>query len=812
MIKKIILTIVLILFIIFIQSYVFSFETCNLSLRGTPVQETIIFQGCSGEDCYFYILKTSDVYSSLDSCVSSCPTDFFDGYNSCVNSCISQNTNPNPLSIKKSNDLVFNNTCSDKKINLELGADLELEIKEQKQEFKIQGIDSLISNGKDITLSVLNTNESFNKKFDLSLDLVVKGFTELNVKEDVLILNKETNNTVEVKLKDVIIKENSTLDFKYSGTTYEDVYFDFPTIGEVLMNPGTAHSENFKLQLENIKNEGTFNLDIKTGNGKVGNPGSTGHLDGRRGGDSGDVEIIIDEINNLKELNFNLSTGNAGPGGKGLDQKKSKPYVGDIGHGGFGGDAGNLSFNVNTIINNKNSKLELKLTPGNGGDGGDTGRDRGKASGTSNTVHGGFGGNGGSINISQIAKVINNGTFNLSLDAGEGGNGGRKHQHTNDGYKGKGGNAGGINNGDINIKLLENNHIFNIDVKDGFFGYKGLTGQDQPNGNLNETLNLRFDYLINRTKDMKINLITYKENINSNQLFIKTLQTGSYLPQEVKTENLPYIKERDSKIQQCEDDKYQCLDDDGVCEDCCTLYSGEDCISYNQECLNGIPECSACISNYNICLEDLSDVEYTEQNLDNRSILVQDSCYIQKPPSNLNYTTKAVTIKSANQDDFKDRIPSNINKTLTDNPNCSLCDYYDLKEINIMPDNTGYKFSKDYVLYSTFPGQINQNNLFIFYSKNNSEFTKIPSLNPFVVAPYDALYKNKEVIVGEYNQTLGLYEYKVTGEVLEWYYDPLMNLSDKELYCYYQNYRLDGTITSDNGSKSFNFPFTPIFR
>jgi hypothetical protein len=196
----------------------------------------------------------------------------------------------------------------------------------------------------------------------------------------------------------------------------------------------------------------------------------------------------------------------------------------------------------------------------------------------------------------------------------------------------------------------------------------------------------------------------------------------------------------------------------------------------------------------------------------NRAININSGCYIKNPNSNFDYNTGKININSANKEDFSSFISQSIPSVFSLNEECSLCDYYDLTD-EVMPVSTGVKFSKIYYLYSNTSGTINTNDLDIFYAKNNPLFSKLTNAtyNPYLKSNFP-LYTNINSIEGELNDKLGIYEYKIEPANLKWYYDPLMNLSEKDIYCYYQNYRLVGTITSDTGNKSFDFPFTPIFK
>jgi hypothetical protein len=830
LVKKIILTVILVVFLIFIQSYVFS-ESCSVSTNLSS--DRIITLGCSDDDCYFRWYNNSNVSPDFTNCESSCKSIHLnpgDGnyeyteYRGCIEDCISQYVFNPPGDIVRFGNIIFtkNTNCYNKNINVELGSNLRLEIKNLVQEIKIEGLDSLITNSKNISLYVDNTSKDFNKKFNLKFNLIGLGESELKVTENssrqvyphFFHIYKFASNLVEVDLENIVVKENSKLDFEYIGTIDTTDFGNIDLGGNIII----IHSEQFKLNANNILNKGDLFFNIKTGDGKdglrglrkyilgVAPPGYYSENDGKKGGDSGNIFFELNDINNFGKINFNLETGKSGKGGDGLDQRTSFPKIGQIGNGGDAGLAGNINLSINNIYNNlSNSELIFEINPGEGGFGGKTGKDRGKASGTANNVDAGHGGKGGSIFLSDIKKIINLGYLKLDLKAGYGGDGGYKHQHSGVGKRGNGGDAGKINNGEINIEFIQNNKTIDFDILDGLMGYKGRSGQAGSNGELNSKLNLKIDYLINSTSNFLVNLNMHKENVINgfNDLTIEKLQTGSYLPKQIDVINKEYDVERNYGELLCLDEFQFCLEE---CDDCCLDPDWDpdetECPDYN---LSSVTY-NACLNEKYTCIDSIPQtIDTTNINRTNRNIRI-NSCYINPPLQNIFYNSGNIILYTANRNDFEDKLISETTVTYGDNLNCSVCDYFDLKDSGDIFPTSADKFIETYTLFSNVSGQIPAGELKIYYARNNPSMSSINNYNPFLKQELP-LYTNKETIIPEPDGKLGLFKYKIEPENLEWYYDKDLDLKNRSIYCFYQNYRIKGKINTSE----FDFPFTPLF-
>jgi len=804
-IKKVILTIVLIFFLLFIQSYVFA-NTCSLSVGQSDLK--VIKLGETESKADFRVYKNSDIGSGFNSCESDCSSGFYDQYRACIVGCISENTNEPLNDISLTNNLSFtSNSCGSKEINLELGSNLNFEMKNNTTSLSISGIDSLNTNGKDIKVDILNTDNEQDKVISFP-KLVVSGessFTffekELTSTQLVSFLGKQA--TVEVNFDNLEVLENSYFNFTYNGRNIQN-YDETYIYNNQYWRAGN-HSSNFYINFKDIENNGNLDFFLKTGNAQKGHRGikyrgflgitPSSHFpenDGKNGGYSGSLTILFNNIINHGNFNLNGQTGLGGEGGKGFDQSTAAPNTGQVGNGADGGHSGYINFDFKNIENY--SSLSINLKPGKGGQGGDTGDDAGSSGYTSNDRDGGNGGHAGNLNLpSDIESIKNLGNLKLTFHAGDGGNGGRKVNHISDGKKGKGGNAGEITN-NVKFSFIENHSNLEINFLDGLFGYKGLTGENNSDGSFSgNELNIIIDYMINTSQNAIFKVNTYKEEVASNKIIINNLQNASFFPNILDTSNKIYLKQRNNESIVCQDEYNTCLDpacdeDDDECED-----ENPNTPEFCQE------EYDVCIANISTNPGDLS-----QENLNNREIIINNSCYLQIP-SGLNYKTSRLHLKSSETINL-----SGIPITFTLNQNCSICDYYDFVNYEeIMPVGTSEKFKKTYSLFSTNnAGVIPAGELKINYTKVNPT-SVITHYNPFTKVGNLPVYVNKDPITPTINQKLGLFEYIIEPSNLSWYYDKDMVLSEKDIFCYYQNYRIQGQTES---GFYFNFPFTPIFK
>ena len=150
--------------------------------------------------------------------------------------------------------------------------------------------------------------------------------------------------------------------------------------------------------------------------------------------------------------------------------------------------------------------------------------------------------------------------------------------------------------------------------------------------------------------------------------------------------------------------------------------------------------------------------------------------------------------------------------------NCPYCDAV-TNVSNIIIENDFYKIPETYDLYSDVNGSIDVNDLNIYYydAQNTSPFKLLIPTEPTMTP----IYRNNKEIIPKYDEDLGLYVYTINQKNLQ-LMDPIywkefdhinykLDLEDN-LYCMAQQYYISGTITKDNESIPFNFPFTPIFK
>ncbi len=762
MIKKIIITITLIVFLLFIQSYVFS-EVCSIN---TPFELTKVDLGCTtADECYFTFFNSTDKTSAFIDAESVCKTNYIIGnyyetyeqYRDCIEQAITSYI-PSPSKIFYYSDLVFTkqSSCTNQKINLVLNVDLNFEMKNNTKDITLSGVDTLNTNNHDIDIFVNNNNKLGSATFDLDVPIVnISGTSLINMVSKTRFVcssgfDDYIHDHITFKFKQLNVFKNSKLNFNMNIPQ---------TFCAELNLPYTPYSGSIYFNGNTLINNGVLDLTLKSQNSQNGQVPYM--CNGQKGSDAnpaGNIFFILDNLDNNGNFDLNLIAGNGGFGGDGSYAGRTSCTVywsHHPGPGGFGGAGGNIIFYINKILNNNN--FNVNLLAGNGGKGANTGFDGGRAS---DYAKGGDGGAGGSIFFCQVgwssdgfdcinpqyefSQINNNGIFNFNAFTGKGNNGGSKNNHYEVGEVGNGGNGGSYNS-NFKVDILKNTNIFNLNLEANKAGLKGVVGNNGVDGIPGYTQNIFIDYLINKSKKLQL-ILNSKKNVSANtsDLKINVLENGSYLPSKVST--------------------------------------------------------------ISTLTEDNNSIISTT----NRAININSGCYIKNPNSNFDYNTGKININSANKEDFSSFISQSIPSVFSLNEECSLCDYYDLTD-EIMPVSTELKFSKTYSLYSNNEGIINANDLNIYYAKNNINFNKFINYNPFLKKELP-VYTNKFIIIGELNPKLGIYEYKIEPANLKWYYDPLMNLSEKDIYCYYQNYRLVGTITSDTGNKSFDFPFTPIFK
>jgi hypothetical protein len=801
--KKIILTVVLITFILLVQSYVFS-ASCNL----TPNQYSLrtLSLGCSGDACDFVLIKNEDVTSSYNSCIDFCnPGTYPADYKTCMTDCYESSIN-STTDISLNNSLIFTKSseCSGKEINVSLAADINFEMLNETTSLSILGIDSLNTSGNDIIIFVNNNDKLGDATFRFNFsDLVISDTSKIimTTKERTSMSDSSNGGWDDWKRDGIIFKfnnievlENSSLDLNiYIPKNILDVN------DNLKMPLSSLAGGELTFDGNSIINNGNFNLYLKAQDSQDGrnfnNQGVGWENPAGTGGsvkEAGHVFFNLNYLENNGLLSSKIISGTGGVGGNG---SRSGTNTKTPGYGGKGGDAGSIFLYINNINNKAN--LDLNLVSGNGGPGGDTGFDNGGEP-SANKAIGGSGGNGGDIYFckaiwvneigfqcfnSKYSSLINKGNFNLIANTGIGNDGGRKNNYPKKGIAGDGGNGGSINS-DLTFEFLRNSGVFNISIETSYGGVKGNSsgGVDGVGG---KTTNVIINFLENSNNNFNISMNSKKEiSPNESDVIIEKLQNGSYLPSKIYT----VFTDRDLVYNQ------ECVD---TCEN-----NFDECISV----IHKICEMMFLSCKIN-CLE-FQDMAAVTQN---RKIKINNACYVKQPLSGLDYKTEFIYVKSANQDAFENLLPENVTTSLTSNSECVICDYYDFENLNeIFPTDSGNKFFKNYTLYSTVKGKINAGDLKIHYAKNDPSFTKINNLyNPFTKQNNLPLYTNKlDITSSQEPNSLGLYEYNIDASNLEWYYDKEMDLSEKDIYCYNQNYIIEGKI----GTKTFNFPFTPLFK
>ncbi len=811
--KKIILTVVLVVLLLFVQSYVFS-DSCSLTVN-SPSLKVIPF-GCVGDECNFILFNSSDATSpSLDTCLEGC-SNFYSPQNiECAQACVDEYV-PSPTDVSLTSNLSFTkSSCQENtKVNVLLGSNLKMEITSTTTSLKISGIDSLNTNGKNIDIFVNNNDKLGNATFTFDFNNLVVSKTskiEMRTKERSYCVSWAEGDLVYIKedltfnFNNLIVLEGSALDLTVEAKK--------PTgICDPGRSGGSVYVDN-----NAIYNYGTLNILLKSadsGKGKTA-PKCTGNnrtnsppAHGVNAGNAGEVKFILDKIMNNGSLDLKIISGDGADGGNGSSSKRSSPdncaSRNLPGNGGNGGDGGHISFFIKDTIDNT-QLLSINLLAGKGGLGGNTGFDGGSRKDEAKGGNGGYGGNIFFCNtvwdsqfnklvcnndFKQIGSINNSGILNINSLAGKGNDGGRKNNYPDESKAGNGGDGGSLLS-NLDIGILNNIGNININLESNVHGLKGTINGF--NGVSGVTKNVFIDYLINKTNNF--NLVVNSKRLpdpNESDVVIQKLQTGSYLPFKVYTilSSSSTINYDNECMNECQENRL-CKESDDNELTCTPEQLAEDDLIYNS-CIN------SCIT-YN---EDGITGDTT-----NRKIKVNNACYIKKPSQNLDYLSGNISINLANQGEVQGFLPPSTN--YTQNAECSICDYYDFESTAVFPTGSANKFSQTYTLFSSKQGTINANNLKIYYARNNSAFTKINNLyNPFTKENHLPLYTNKATISGVLNEKLNLYEYKLNLNNLEWYYDINMDLTGKDIFCYYQNYRIEGSIDGT----SFNFPFTPLFK
>ncbi|MDD4220855.1 MAG: hypothetical protein PHR48_00565 [Candidatus ainarchaeum sp.] len=773
---------------IFLSSFI-SADLCELeSSQITPQNAQLYNLGCdsSNQNCYFALISfpqsSQNNISNFGTCESACS----DGNVLCYETCADDVLTPNLLSFSNILEISKNSACEGKNTTLILTSNIVLNIIGQDYDGNFSFGGTLRTNGHDVRIYVANDDLAKNN----SLDMHTKF--KFGIEDSKIILNKGSNITMDEEprgtnacsslskerkygvslfLSDVVVEENN-IDNPSEIKVIAKVDDDNPNI----CNPGDQSEEgNFgdiikggssSLYFSSITNYGNLNIDVIAANGNKGYSWGKeykGKLGGF-GGYGGSVFLLpitnTNLIENYLNLNLNLKSGNGGLAGQGSE---SIGNTGSVGFGGNGGNSGNIDFNVFEINNYSiDSNLNISIISGNGGNGGDSGVDHGGEP-TANFAHGGNGGNSSHIFWRNNTSVYNEGILDLNITAGNGGNGGKKIYHCDKkrSYAGNGGNAGTV--AEIIFDNITNTFEskFNLDVATG---KKGLITEKKESCIQNAV-----DGSPGRLYDLDID----------------------YLDNKSKDLEIKMVSEDDLRNFNCDSYNYSNIN-----------------INYLQT-RSYLPKTLHTVN--------VDKTRTSGYNSECRQINI-NGCYVDTT-SNVNYFTDKLNLSVTNNLDmdniFRNQIA--IGSKDIDYKYCPYCDIISL-------DNSSFRISQEYSLYSDKQGTIKANDLNIYYaydslnwdpstwSSEYSNFNGIFKIN--VKNQKLPIYTNTEDIIPVYDDDLGLYEYKVTKDNLRWNYDPEYTFRENDyLYCAGQPYVLRGTlIVPFQSQKFFKIPFTPIFK
>ena len=772
---------IIIISFLFLSSYI-SAEPCSLSSPQITSDKAQLFNiGCdsSNQNCYFALISSpqSNNINDFGECTSSCN----DGNVTCYESCADEFLNSNYLSFSNTLE-ISKNSCEDKNTTLILTSNINFGITGQNYDGNFSFGDILRTNGHDITIEVNNNSTPVNNNLNMHTQFKFKETSKIILNEDSSIKmieekrdhqacslpSEERKYGVSLYLGDLVVEENDANVSKI--LVKADVVDDNPNVCphnddyEKIISGGSS-----QLYFESIVNYGNLNIDIIAANGNMGYVWSNANdcKHGGNGGKGGFVNLEassnFNKIINYSNLNLNLKSGKGGLGAKGMSPKGNGRCVGS---GGLGGDSGDINFNISDIKNySVDSNLNISLISQNAGNGGNSGWDKG---GSGQPAHGGNGGLSGDINFNNSKiNIYNEGNFDLNVTAGNGGNGGVKHNHcdaddgANKSYPGNGGDGGTVNKIVIDNITNASESMFNLNVISGKKGLMTETKEacirDAIDGSYGRLYDLNIDYLDNKSKNIEIKMISEDnlenstcDNYNYSNININFLQTKSYLPKTLYTVN----KNKNKSI------------------------------SYNSDC---------------------------------RQINII-GCYVNTA-SNIDYFTDELNLSVTNNLDmdeiFKNQL--NLNSKNIEYKYCPYCDIIDL-------DNSAFRISQEYSLYSDKGGTIKENDLNIYYAYDSANWNPA-NWNPSYLdfnGVFKINVKNKELpiytnikdITSVYDDDLGLYEYKITKDKLKWNYYPDYSFKENDyLYCAGQPYILRGTLVVPSQSQQyFKIPFTPIFK
>jgi hypothetical protein len=566
---------------------------------------------------------------------------------------------------------------------------------------------------------------------------------------DYLIISNSTNiligaNANNIKLPNLILESGKTLN--------------------ILSNYSSPSDKSYALKIKSIsvENNSVLNIKMLSTNGiSRGRNNNCGASSYPNGSGSGHVSLDVNYIENYGNINIDLNTGIGGDG-----EYRDKADCGGSydQSGGHGGNSGNIDFNVNYISNYQDLIINLKT--GNGGTGGYSSID----DSSDETFNGGNGGSGGYINIKSIKEIGNYNVFKLYLVAGDGGMGAMqradKGEHCQDGKNGNGGSGGNIS--DVNITSLLNKSStseFQLNIKNGALAKTSTISDDTcvyyndaTFGQPGKLGNLNINYLENNSSNFEFTSIFNFTNADYQLAQNSTNNGGNDVFENAG--NMRPLNNLNLKL------------------------SGID--------INNLKNGSFLPKNITANI-DIFDIDYFY------NTIKINGCYIN--PTSVNYNVNGFKyIFATNKDAVSSMLgASGIDVTYK---YCPYCEIIDL-------DNSINRYTGEYNLYSNKSGTIAPEDLKIFYSYDTTPYQK------YITKRADGrtlpVYINKVPIIGELNEDLNMYVYKITKNELKYYgaspdEDLPTLVSGDYLYCYGQEYYLDGKIGNDR----FEFPFIPL--
>lgn len=437
---------------------------------------------------------------------------------------------------------VTNPECLEKTFVLRVDKNITFVLKDQNQYISISGdlniirFDSSQQGGAYINFFV-NNNEQQLHPFasmgilDIKVPLIevkshagIRAYEKKRIWMDNDSLENSTKRNgfgVKVILKDILVRNNFDFNVSVIATTPTS---HFEKNGDTAACESSTtqhgmHGGQSSLLVNSIENYGNFNLSVIGADGSMGSKGCLRkHQEGGDGGKGGFANLDVNNIENLSNFYISLISGNGANGAQGSDEQASN-CRGWPKKGGAAGNGGDLNYSIKNIDNNViDSKFNVVLNSGNGGDGGRAGLDK---CGPSDKKTGGDGGRAGNISLLNYSEILNYGDYNFILNAGNGGEGGQgsKRKSTYRGDTGKSGSGGSIS--DYNLSNIINSGNFAIYLKSGKINIndkKNKNNQNRGIATAGYVGSVNIDYLSNTVPGLEIVLNLNEEdsrNLNS---------------------------------------------------------------------------------------------------------------------------------------------------------------------------------------------------------------------------------------------------------------------------------------------------------